>query len=356
MNIRGIFYSRIRLALILVPISIALALLNADPVYVFISTAIAIIAVARILGTATEELAKHAGVTLGVLMNVTFGNLIELMILYFALVAGLIQVVKAAITGSIAANLLLILGLSILLGGAKHKSLKFNIENASMNATMLTLAIITLAIPTAFSYQSLDPEKIRLSIEQISLASAVLLLIIYLCSILFSVYTHKELFGEKYKKETAIWSLPKALVALLTATILGAYLSKILVRSLIPFASAFNLTDAFMGVIVIAIIANATEHMVAVTAAMKNKVDISLGISAGSSSQIALFLAPILVFISFILGSPMGLVFTTMELVAIFASVLIYDILSTDGKFVWFEGIVFLGIYFLFGYAFLLIP
>lgn len=356
MNIRGIFYSRIRLALILVPISIALALLDADPVYVFISTAIAIIAVARILGTATEELAKHAGMTLSALITLTFGNFTELVILFFALKAGLIDVVKAAITGSIIANLLFTLGVSILFGGIKYKSLRFNIENASMNATMLTLAIITLAIPTAFSFHAVGAAGLKTNIEQISLVSATILFAIYLCSILFSAYTHKHLFVERYEKELPVWSIKRSVFVLLAAAIIGACLSELLVDSLMPFAQTFNLTDTFMGVILLGLLGNVTEQGAAISAAMKNKVDISLGISAGSSSQIALFVSPILLFLSFPLGNPMTLVFSSMELVAIFASVLIYDIIATDGKFEWFEGVVFLSIYLLFGFAFLLIP
>ena len=179
---------------------------------------------------------------------------------------------------------------------------------------------------------------------------------IYLCSILFSVYTHKHLFVERYEKEIPVWSIRQAVFTLLAAAIAGAYISELLISSLMPFAQTFDLTDTFIGVILLGLIGNVTEQGAAISAAMKNKIDISLGISAGSSSQIALFIAPILLFLSFPLGNPMTLVFSFMELAAIFASVLIYDIIATDGKFEWFEGVVFLGIYLLFGYVFLLIP
>jgi Ca2+:H+ antiporter len=345
----------IKIVLVLVSLSILLDYLNFGSTGIFISSAIALIFISKLLGHATEELAKHTGMTLGALINLTLGNLTELIILYFALKEGLIDVVKAALTGSIIANLLFILGISILFGGIKYESLKFNIENASMNSTMLTLAIITLAIPTAFSFQAIDAAGLKIDIEQISLVSAMILFAIYLCSILFSAYTHKHLFVERYPKEIPAWSIKASLFMLLGAAVAGAYMSELLVISLMPFAQTFNLTDTFMGVIFLGLIGNVPEQGAAISAAMKNKVDISLGISAGSSSQIALFVAPILLFLSVPLGTPMTLVFSTMELVAIFASVLIYDVIATDGKFVWFEGVVFLSIYLLFGYVFLLI-
>jgi Ca2+:H+ antiporter len=346
----------IQIVLVLFSLSVLLNYINVGNTYIFFSSAVSLIFISKLIGTATEELAKHAGNTFGALVNLTFGNLTELIVLYFALKEGLIDVVKAAITGSIIANLLFTLGISILLGGIKYKALKFNIENASMNATMLTLAIITLAIPTAFSFQASDSIGLKTNIEQISFVSAVILFVIYLCSILFSAYTHKHLFVERYEKEMAVWSVRTSIFVLFAAAVAGAYTSELLVDSLMPFAQAFDLTDTFIGVILLGLIGNVTEQGSAISAALKNKVDISLGISAGSSSQIALFVAPILLFLSFPLGNPMTLVFSTMELAAIFASVLIYDLIATDGKFVWFEGVVFLGIYLLFGYVFLLIP
>jgi len=225
-----------------------------------------------------------------------------------------------------------------------------------MNSTMLTLVIITLAIPTAFSFQAIDTAGLKIDVEQISLVSAIILFAIYLCSILFSAYTHKHLFVEQYQKEIPVWPVKLSISILIAAVAAGAYMSELLVESLTPFAQTFDLTDTFMGVIFLGLIGNVTEQGAAISAALKDKVDISLGISAGSSSQIALFVAPILLFLSFSRGNPMTLVFSTMELVAIFASVLIYDVIATDGKFVWFEGVVFLSIYLLFGYVFLLIP
>ncbi|HWR26368.1 MAG TPA: calcium/proton exchanger [candidate division Zixibacteria bacterium] len=346
----------IKIVLVLISLTILLQYLNIGSISIFISSAISLVFISKLIGTATEELAKHTGMTLGALLNLTFGNITELVILFFALKAGLIDVVKAAITGSIIANLLFTLGISIFLGGIKHKSLRFNTENASMNGTLLTLAIITLAIPTGFSFQAADSINLQTNIERISLVSAMILFGIYLCSILFSVYTHKHLFVERIEKEIPVWSVRRAVFILFAATIAGAYTSELLVGSLMPFAQTFDLTDTFIGVILLGLIGNVTEQGASISAAMKNKMDISLGISAGSSSQIALFVSPILLFLSFPLGNPMTLVFSSMELIAIFASVLIYNIIATDGKFEWFEGVVFLGIYILFGYVFLLIP
>ncbi len=361
--------------LVAVPIAIALRFIPAfnNPTALFIVSCLAIIPLAGWMGKATEHLAEHLGQGIGGLLNATFGNAAELIIALFALSKGLEGVVKASITGSIIGNLLLVLGLSIIAGGSKHKTQSFDKTAAGASATALTLAGIALLIPSVFhlvsdnvpvSQGGWTPAK-----EQtLSLAIAVVLLLTYIGTLVFSLVTHKELFvgeamqgcpqevGHEEEGSGDKWSKGKSIGILLAATAFVALISEFLVGAVEAARGALGFTEVFVGVIVVAIIGNAAEHSSAVLMAMRNKMDLSLGIALGSSLQIALFVAPILIFASYAFGKPMNLEFTIPEVVAVFAAILIVQQICSDGESNWVEGLQLLSVYTILGILFYFLP
>lgn len=369
--------------LIFVPIAIALRFVPAleNPTALFIVSCIAIIPLAGWMGKATEHLAERLGEGIGGLLNATFGNAAELIIALFALSKGLEGVVKASITGSIIGNMLLVLGLSLIAGGAKYKQQSFNRTAASMSATALTLAAIALLIPTIF-HQVADnvpvaqggwtPEKE----QNLSLAIAVVLIVTYAFTLIFSLVTHKKLFlGESMQgaaqnvghelehytddggaEHHEVWSRGKSITILLVATGFVALISEFLVGAVEAARESLGLTEVFVGVIVVAIIGNAAEHSSAILMAMRNKMDLSLGIALGSSLQIALFVAPVLLFASYAFGRPMNLEFTIPEVVAVLAAVLIAEQISSDGESNWVEGVQLLSVYTILAILFYFLP
>ncbi len=361
--------------LIFVPIAIALRFVPAfeNPTALFIVACLAIIPLAGWMGKATEHLAEHLGQGIGGLLNATFGNAAELIIALFALSKGLEGVVKASITGSIIGNLLLVLGLSLLAGGAKFKTQTFDRTAAGTTATALTLGAIALLIPTIFHLAAAQvpvlqggwtPEK-----EQtLSLAIAIVLFVSYAFTLYFSLITHKDLFvGEArtgapqkvgHEEELAgeHWSKKRALITLLIATAFVALISEFLVGAVEAARGALGFTEVFVGVIVVAIIGNAAEHSSAILMAMRNKMDLSLGIALGSSLQIALFVAPVLIFASYLFGRPMNLEFTIPEVVAVIASILIVQQICSDGESNWMEGVQLLSVYAILGILFYFLP
>ena len=361
--------------LIFVPVAIALRFVPAleNPTALFIVACLAIIPLAGWMGRATEHLAEHLGQGIGGLLNATFGNAAELIIALFALSKGLEGVVKASIAGSIIGNLLLVLGLSIAAGGAKFKIQKFDRTAASTSATALTLAAIALLIPTVFhlvgdnvpvAQGGWTPAK-----EQtLSLAIAIVLILTYVGTLLFSLVTHKEFFvGEAMQGRTREvgreeeaagehWSKGKSITILLIATAFIALISEFLVGAVEAARTALGLTEVFVGVIVVAIIGNAAEHSSAILMAMRNKMDLSLGIALGSSLQIALFVAPVLLFASYFFGKPMNLEFAIPEVVAVFAAILIVQQISSDGESNWVEGLQLLSVYAILGILFYFLP
>lgn len=362
--------------LIFVPVAIALRFVPAfeNPTALFIVSCLAIIPLAGWMGKATEHLAEHLGQGIGGLLNATFGNAAELIIALFALSKGLQGVVKASITGSIIGNLLLVLGLSLIAGGAKFKNQKFDRTAASTTATALTLAAIGLLIPTIFH---LAAQQVPMSAggwtpqkeQTLSLAIAVVLIVTYLFTLLFSLVTHKELYvGETSQaaENTEIedeptdsgdhWSKTKAVTVLLVATAFVALISEFLVGAVEAARGALGFTEVFVGVIVVAIIGNAAEHSSAVLMAMRNKMDLTLGIALGSSLQIALFVAPVLVFASYAFGQPMNLEFTIPEVFAVIASILIAEQICSDGESNWIEGVQLLSVYAILGILFYFLP
>ncbi len=336
--------------LVLVPAAIALEAIHAPPALIFVVCATAIIPLAHLMGVATEELAARTGPTIGGLMNASLGNAAELIIGIFALRAGLIDLVKASITGSIIGNLLLILGLSIFVGGLKHQMQRFNAQAAGMNVALLVLAVVGLVVPAMFDFA--HPRGDPAALAHLSEVVAVVLILVYGLSLLFSLKTHRELFRVKVTHEPPKWSLRLALGALLVATVFVAWLSEILVGVTEETITQLGVSELFLGVIVIPLVGNAAEHGAAVMMAAKNKMDLAFAIAVGSSTQIALFVAPLLVFISLLVGNPMNLAFTAFEVGAVALSVGVVTVIALDGESNWLEGAQLLAVYGILGAAF----
>ncbi|MCD1294118.1 calcium/proton exchanger [Methanocella sp. CWC-04] len=338
--------------LIFIPISIVMELTHSNPVFIFFTAALAIIPLAGFMGKATEELSKQVGAGLGGLLNATFGNATELIIAIFALQAGLFEVVKASITGGIIGNMLLIVGCSMLFGGLKREKQTFNPQVQGANSTMLALAAVGLIMPALVSH-IFDFN----TVETLSLGVSFILVITYIFSLLFSLRTHKHLYSCEEDPEECKpkWSKNKAIMVLLLTTAVIAMESEFLVGAVEPVSASLGLTELFIGVIVVAIIGNAAEHSTAILMAIKNKMDLSLGIAIGSSTQIALLIAPVLVFVSYIWGNPMTLVFNQFEVVAIIAAVVIANMICSDGESNWFEGVQLIALYAMMGVVFFLI-
>ncbi len=347
--------------LIFVPIAIALRFWpGANPTALFACSAIGIIPAAGWIGRATEALATKVGTGLGGLLNATFGNAAELIIAGLALSKGLTSVVKASITGSIIGNVLLVLGLSIALGGTKYKEQRFNRTAARTSIVSLSLAAIGLIIPTIFHFAaSASPAGWSPVREQkLSLAIGIILFLTYFCMLSFSLRTHKHFFtsAEHSDEKGGTWSRGKAIVILLIATAFVALLSEFLVGTIESVRAAVGMTEVFVGVIVVAIVGNAAEHSTAVAMALKNKMDLCVGIAIGSSLQVALFVAPVLVFLSYFFGRPMDLEFTLPEVFAVAASIYVLFQISGDGETNWIEGIQLLSLYLILGVLFFYLP
>ena len=344
----------INILLIFAPVAILGQFLGWSPTLMFVSAALAVIPLAGIMGRATEELAVHTGPRLSGFLNATLGNAAELIITIFAIKEGLLELAKASIVGSILGNLLLVLGLSILAGGIRHGAQKFDRTQASVNATMLILAIIALGIPSLFS-QSIDQVN-HAGVEYLSLGTAAVMILIYILSVLFSF----QLGGEpeqahELHAETS-WSVRKAVLFLIVSTGFIVWMSEILVGSVEHTVRALGLSEFFVGIIIVPLIGNVAEHLVAVQAALKNRMELSMSISLGSSLQIALFVAPVLVFLSLLIGNPLTLEFNQFELIALVGAALIAASAARDGESNWLEGAMLLVVYVILGMAFFFLP
>lgn len=354
------FFRGLNSLLVFVPVSIVLHYAHANPLVIFLFASLAIIPLAGLMGRATDELAKHLGSTWGGFLNATFGNATELIIGLFALREGLLELVRASIVGSIIGNILLVLGASILAGGLKHKIQHFNQDLAESHAINLLLAALALSIPaifaTSFHHTRRPGDTDLLSL---SLWTAGILLVVYLASLWFSLRTHENVFCEDEDsgdEEPIEWQKRVAFGVLALATVFVAVESEFLVKSVEGAAKSLGVNDVFIGVIVVAIIGNAAEHSTAVWMALKNKMDVTMNIAIGSSTQIAMFVAPALVIASLFLGHPMTFIFSIPELTAIGFSVIIAAFIATDGKCHWLEGAQLLAAYFLIALAFFYLP
>ncbi|MFN8005896.1 MAG: calcium/proton exchanger [Terriglobia bacterium] len=355
--------------LVFLPVAMVLHYAHGSPVWIFVTSCLAVIPLAGLMGRATEQLTEHVGAGLGGLLNATFGNAAELIIAGIALHKGYHGVVKASITGSIIGNGLLVLGLSILAGGIKHPHQKFNRTVAGLNSTLMALCVVALIIPALFRWVA--DEKIRsgtltLLQEQklerdLSLEISVVLIGVYLLSLLFSLKTHRRLYlGEvpalASDHSGTKASLGKATLTLVISTVGVSLASELLVGAVQATATAWGMTEVFIGVIVVAIIGNAAEHSTAVLVAMKNKMDLALNISIGSSIQVALFVAPVLVFLSYFFNNPLDLQFTPFEVLSVAISAALVNLVAQDGESHWMEGVLLLAIYLVIGMAFYLLP
>src|SRR5438105_585081 len=307
--------------LIFIPAAVILHYTRAAELWVFIASGVAIIPLAGWMGKATESLAERLGAGIGGLLNATFGNAAEMIIAFQGLRAGLTEVIKASLTGSILGNILLVFGVSALAGGLKHKNQKFNRTAATMSATLMALSAIGLLVPAVFHWVTIgQPRTDRLQAEaNISLEISIVLFATYILSLFFSLRTHKDLYlGTGHEHQESSPMKPRtAVMVLVGATALVAWMSELLVHAVEPATRALGFTEVFVGVIAVAIIGNAAEHSTAVLMAMKNQMDLAYNIAVGSSMQIALFVAPVLVFLSYAIGQPMDLIFTTFEVVAL---------------------------------------
>ncbi len=349
--------------LLFIPVSIAADLLEWGPLALFAASGLAIVPLAAWMGTATEEIAVVIGPSAGGLLNATFGNATELIIAFIALQAGLVDVVKASITGSIIGNLLLVMGLSMLLGGLRFKEQTFQPVVARVNASSMNLAVIAILLPTAiqFSADGID----RQILQNLSIAVAIVLIGVYGLTLLFSMKTHTYLFdvgvagqesADEEVHEEGSGNLRLWVGVLLAATLAVALESEFLVGSLEAATEQLGLTPLFTGVILLPIIGNAAEHATAVTVAMKDKMDLSVSVAVGSSMQIALFVAPALVLAGWVIGQPMDLDFNPFELVAVAVSVFIANSISSDGQSNWLEGTLLLATYAVLALAFYFHP
>ncbi len=340
-------------------VAIVLELNHAAPALVFAASALAVIPTAALMGRATEELAAKSGPGLGGLLNVTFGNAPELIIALFALAAGLHEVVKASLIGSILGNVLLVMGASMLFGGLKkgQSVQRFDRTAASAQSLMLLLALAALVMPAVYELvdgqglPAIGPDRIRYdsTVEGLSLVVAVVLIVTYVAGLLFSLKTHKDLFNphsDDAGHDSWGWSVRQSVIALAVAGIAVGGMSEILVGSISEASEAIGISEFFVGVIIVAIVGNAAEHWVAVLFAIKNKMDLSVNISIGSSAQIALFVAPVLVICSFFIGPfPMPLVFNGFEIAAAILAILAAFQVTSEGESNWFEGAQLLALY-----------
>ncbi len=343
--------------LIFVPIAIVVDLARANPVIVFVTSALGVIPLAGLLGEATEALATKTGPRLGGLLNATLGNAAELIITLFAIRAGLLELVKASITGAILGNLLLVLGFSILLGGLKNGLQKFDRGHVGLDATMTILAVIALGAPSLFS-AAIEPDKTR--VEELSLTTAVAMLVIYGLSVLYAL-RHKDAAEPTGPVVQPLhtgphWSTRQSLGVLAASTVGIAVMSEFLVGSVEPVTAAWGLTEFFVGIIIIPFIGNVAEHLVAVQVALKNQMDLSLAVALGSSLQVALLVAPLLVFLSLLMGNPLTLEFNGFELIALTAAAVIAAFVSLDGESNWLEGAMLLAVYLMLALAFFFLP
>ena len=344
------------LLLVFIPLAFVAEWAHVAPVARFCIAALGIIPLAGLIGTATEHLAERTGAGWGSFLNATFGNAAELIICIFALRAGLHDVVKASITGAIIGNLLLVTGAAFLFGGLKREKQTFNKTAAGISSTLLLLSAIALIVPALF--HNVTRGTTALSEHELSLTIAIVLFAVYVSSLLFSFKTHKHLYAGEANPGPGktTWSVGRAVGVLLPTAVGLAFMSEFLVGAIEPAAAAAGMSQIFVGVILVAIIGNAVEHFSAITFAAKDQMDVTLGIALGGSQQMALFVAPVLVFVSYLTAKPMDLTFTLFEVAAVMLAVLAVKFVSTDGESNWLEGVLLCAVYFILAIAFYFLP
>ena len=349
---------------VFIPIAIGVELAHANPILIFGAAALGVIPCAAVMGEATEAIAAKTGPGIGGLLNVTFGNAPELIIAFFALLEGLQEVVKASIVGSIIGNVLLVMGAAFLVGGWSRDKQTFSQTAAHAQSAMLTLALAALIFPALFqlihggSLPGVGDEHVDFGsdLEKLSLGVALVLLVSYAAGLWFSLKTHRAVFnpfGNEEDEEAHHWPVRRAALYLALSAVAVGVMSEILVGSISEASEDIGLSEFFVGVFIVAIVGNAAEHWVAVLVAAKDKMDLAVNIAIGSSAQIALFVAPVLVLASFVVGDdPMALVFNGYELGALLFAVLIANLVTQDGESNWFEGVQLLALYAVLGLVF----
>ena len=346
--------------LVFIPIAIVLEKSHASAPLIFFAAALAIIPVARLIGASTEQLATYTGDAVGGLLNATFGNFPELIIAIVALNAGLHSMVLASLAGAILANLLLALGLSFLVGGAKYHSQDYNGASVRVYSSMMMIAVISLTIPSGFHILTAD-KPVIVNENTLNIYLAVMLLIGYALFLLFMIKTHPDFFagegGGHEEEHGEKWSLTRALASLVIASVLAAYMSEVLVGAAEETGKVLGMSSVFIGVIFLAVVGGAAESISAVAMASKNKMDLSIGIALGSSIQIALFVAPMLVILSTFVGpGQMNLTFPRPLIVALFLTVILGTMISSDGRSNWYKGVQLIIVYMIMGMMLYFIP
>jgi Ca2+:H+ antiporter len=347
------FAKPINALLVFVPLALVLELIHAAPLLVFITSALAVVPLSGILGDATEELAGRAGPRIGALLNATLGNAAELIITILAIKEGLLELVRASITGSIIGNLLLVAGVAIIVGGLKHGTQRFDRSTASMNATLLIMASLVLVVPSFFN-KAIEPNFGN--VESLSLIVAAVIIVVYVLSMIFSLTAHNAEPITRPAAHVPSYGVQAALLLLGIATVLIAAMSEFLVGAVEPMVQQLGISELFVGIILVPIIGNVAEHVVAIEVALKNHMELSMGIALGSSLQVAMFVAPLLVFVSLPFGHPLTLEFTTFELIALLASCFIAAQVSADGETNWLEGVLLVSLYAVMAVAFFFLP
>lgn len=345
----------IALLLIFVPLALIAESLHWNALAIFMVASIGVIPLAAYIGEATEALAVHTSPRVGALLNATLGNAAELIITIAAIQQGLLELVKASITGSILGNLLLVLGMSMVVGGVKNGTQTFDRRSAGRNAVLLLLAVVALLVPSTLSH-SIGPDN-SAPVEAFSIGVAIIMIVLYGLGLLDASKSQHSPISHSTPRESAPhWSVRTAVIILAAATIAIVFLSEVLVSSAEEVVAVYNISEFFLGIILIPLIGNVAEHIVAVQFAAKNEMELSVEIAVSSSLQIALFVAPLLVFISLALGNPMQLIFNPFELLALLIGVIIASLVSADGESTWLEGTGLLAVYIIFALGFFLLP
>jgi len=336
--------------LVFVPISLVLGFTHANPIAVFVITILAIIPITHIMAKSTQELSMRTSTVVGSIMNATFGNAIEFLIAILAIRAGLVEMVKASLIGSVVLNILFLIGLSMIFGGTKHHEQTFNKESAGVSSTMLLIAVAGLALPTIYSAFTGKPAVIM------SQAVAITLALTYVLSLVFVLFTHRHLFEAKRDvTEQVIWGWRKSLLLLLISIIVAGFEANILVNAVEPVLMNTGLSELFIGLVIIAILTNIPEHVAAIRYGLRDNITLSLEIGMNSAIQIALFVAPILVFVSPLVGTTMSLAFAPFQLAALILAVMIINYVGSDGICNWLEGVQLVAVYVIIAIAFFFI-
>ena len=338
--------------LVFIPVTIAGKLMGLSDPMLFVCSSLAIIPLAGVMGKSTDDIACFCGQKVGGLLNATFGNATELIIAFVAMKEGMFDVVKASLAGSVIGNILLVLGMSMLAGGIKHKTQTFNRNSINITSSMLLLSVLGLSIPAIFTH-ALPEESLTAQYEGLSVIVAVLMLLVYVMQFVFTFVTHRTLYEESVpdEEERRDASLPRAIILLIASTVAIAVISEIFVGTVEPMAESAGLSKTFVGIILVPIIGNAAEHSSAIIMAVKDKMNASIEIALGSSLQIILFVVPVLTLLS-LFFTPMSIVFTPFELVSVTGAVLIANRVASDGESNWLEGLQLVTVYLMIGAAF----